>query len=204
MSRRLINISKRHLEKNYIIYFILSLLIIVGIIIGSIFILKVNEVKDTSFTYKFNYIFKFIKSENYTSKNIFNSSLIFNMKFLLFIWVLGFVGFGIIITPLIIGIKGFSIGLTVGYFVKEFGFKGFIFSILGFLPNYLLLIPIFLIIATVSILKSISYTNLKGNKLGNIDILDYGIILFSAFAVVTITVLLEGYFISTLFGLMSL
>lgn len=204
MSRRLINISKRHLEKSYIIYFILSLLIIVGIIIGSILILKVNEIKDTSFTYKFTYIFKFIKNENYTPKNIFNSSLIFNMKFLLFMWVLGFVGFGIIITPLIIGIKGFSIGLTVGYFVKKFGFKGFMFSILGFLPNYLLLIPIFLIIASVSILKSISYTNLKGNKLGNIDILDYGIILFAAFVVVTLTVLLEGYFISTLFRLMNL
>lgn len=199
MSRRLINISKRHLEKNYIIYFILGVFIIVGIIIGSIIILKLDGTEEINLMSYFNWIFNYIGSEGYTSIDIFKSSLFSNMKILLIIWTLGFISFGTFIIPLIICFKGVSIGFTVGFFIKSFGFKGFSFSILGLLPNYLIVFPVFLIMGTISILKSISHTNLKKSKCKSIDLSDYGIILLIFFCVILFTTFLEGFFVSALF-----
>lgn len=199
--RRLINMSKKHLEKNYSTYFLLSLFIVAGIIIGSILVLKINE--KFKFMSYFNYLLNYIGNQDYTPIDISKSSVIFNMRGLLIIWVVGFVSLGIIFTPLITCIKGVSIGLTVGFFVRRFGIKGFLFSVLGLLPSYLGLVPIFLIMGTISILKSISYTNSKKRNYRNIALSDYGIILLLFFLLALFIILLEGFFISILFKLMG-
>jgi len=81
-------------------------------------------------------------------------SLAMNLKFILPIYLLGLVSFGIIFTPLILCWKGINIGLTVGFIVKFFGVRGFIFTILGLLPQYLMIIPAFLGIAGLSLANS--------------------------------------------------
>lgn len=196
--------SKRHLEKNYIIYFLLCLFIIVGIMIGSIYVLRVNESENLKSMSYFNYVFNYLGNEDYTYINIYQSSLFFNIKFLLTFWVLGFISFGVLIIPLIISFKGISIGFTVGFFVKKFGIKGFLFSLLGFLPNYLILVPMFFIMGTVSILQSISRGKLKNNKFRKINLTDYSIILLVLFFITLFTTLLEGFFISTLLELIKI
>lgn len=204
MSRRFINMSKRHLEKNYIIYFVLCLFIIVGIIIGSIFVLRVNESESFKLMPYLNYVFNYLGNGEYTNKNIYQSSLFFNIKFLLMFWVLGFISVGILIIPLIVSFKGISIGFTVGFFVKKFGIKGFLFSLLGFLPNYLILVPIFFIMGTVSILQSISRSDFKNNKFREINLTDYSIILLVLFVITLFSSLLEGFFISILLELINI
>ncbi len=202
--RKLINISKRHLEKNYIIYLFLSLFIVIGIILGSILILKINTNNKSDLLPHFNYIFNYLENKNYTSIDIFKSSLFFNMKILLIIWILGFLNFGMLITPLIICFKGMSIGLTVGYFVKGFGFKGFLLSILGSLPNHLILVPIFLIVAAMSVIRSISCKCSKNSKLEIITLTDYAIILLLFFLIIFFTILLESFLVLISFKLIGI
>jgi len=193
ISTRTRNLSKRHFQNNFIVYFILVIFFVIGIIIGAILINRLSAEEKLKIANYFSWIFKYIGEKNYKSIDIFKLSLFSNVKIVLVIWIIGLIGLGILIIPIILCCKGVAIGFTVGFLVKEFGIKGFMFALSGLLPHYLIIIPGFLAIGSVGLSYSMYRVKSKRNRIYSKDIADYSILILLFFIIVIVGSFVEGF-----------
>lgn len=195
MFKNLINKIKRQFQNNYLIYFILMLCMIIGIIVGSFVVIKYKQSEGLKLIAYFNWVFKYLNNEIYGSINIFKFSFFSNIKIIIFIWLIGLIGLGVFIIPIIICLKGVSIGFTVGCLVNSFGFKGFLFSCFGLFPYYLLAMPTFLLMAGISTFNSIFKNKFKKNNiLKSKQFVDYSFVLLLVSIFILLNALIEGFF----------
>lgn len=192
----------RHFQNNFIIYFILSTVFAIGIIIGAISIKVLNTEQKNNIIVFLNSFFKAMKNDGFDSILIFKQSIIDNFKTIGLMWLTGLIIIGIGIIPIAVMFRGFAIGFTVGFIVNEYGTKGFLFSILGILPQNLFIIPGIISISSVGIAFSLNNikkrkTKLRYNKI-NLNIMDYSILILFFSIIVFIGTLIEA-FISPIF-----
>ncbi len=146
----------KHFGKNYFLYFITILFLMIGISAGSVTtkILDATQKKELiSFMDSF---FKVLNEDSINSIVLLKQSILNNIQTLILIWVLGVVVIGLPIIFGVIILRGFIIGFTVGFLFIEYGFKGFLFSIFSILPQNLFIIPGLIISSVISIGFSIS------------------------------------------------
>ncbi len=203
ISTRARSLSKRHFQNNFIVYFILVISFLIGIVIGAILINRLGTEERLGIANYFSWIFKYIDKNNYRYLDIFKLSLLSNLKIVLIIWIVGLIGLGILAIPIIICWKGAAIGFTVGFLVKEFGFKGFIFSLSGLLPHYLIIIPGFLAIGAVGLSYSIFKVKNKGRRIYSKEIADYSILILLFFMIVIVGCFIEGFITPYFLNLIS-
>lgn len=194
MSLRVRNLSKRHFQNNFIIYFILGICFVVGIVVGAILINRLSANENYKIFNYFSWIFKYTEEWDYRKLDIFKLSLFSNIKIVLVIWILGLISLGILIIPLIICWKGATIGFTVGFLVKEFGMKGFIFALLGLLPHYLIIIPGILAVGAVGLSFSTYNVKSKSRRISSRDMADYSILILLFFIIILVGCFIEGFF----------
>lgn len=66
-------------------------------------------------------------------------------------WILGITMIGLPIILLLLFLKGMVIGFTIGFFVQQMGWKGFLLSFVSVLPQNLIIIPVFIVVAVISV-----------------------------------------------------
>ena len=93
-------------------------------------------------------------NQGISSANVYKSFLkSLSLEFKSFL-VLFFCGIAVVGAPaavFFIGIKGYAIGFTVGFFIKCFGLAGVLASIGGVFPHYLILVPAFMAMGVICI-----------------------------------------------------
>jgi stage II sporulation protein M len=196
----------RHFQDNFLIYFILSSVFAIGIIIGAITIKVLKAEQVDNMIIFLNSFFKAMEVNGFDNLSILKQSIIDNFKTIGLVLGTGLIIVGIGIIPIVIMFRGFAIGFTVGFIVNEFGFKGFLFSILGILPQNLLIIPGIISISSIGMAFSIN--NIKKRNLGfknnryNSNIANYLFLILFFSAIVLIGTLIEAFissnFLSTL------
>lgn len=196
----------KHFQDNFLIYFILSIIFAIGIIIGAITIKVLRADQIDNILVFLNSFFKAMEGNEFDGISILKQSIIDNFKTIGLVLGTGLIIIGIGIIPIVIIFRGFAIGFTVGFIVNEFGFKGFLFSILGILPQNLLIIPG--IISISSIGMGLSINNLKRRNLGfrnsryNTGIMDYLFLILFFTTIILIGTFIEAFvssnFLSTL------
>ncbi|NMA86186.1 MAG: stage II sporulation protein M [Tissierellia bacterium] len=196
----------KHFQDNFLIYFILSTIFAIGIIIGAITIKVLRADQIDNILVFLNSFFKAMEGNEFEGISILKQSIIDNFKTIGLVLGTGLIIIGIGIIPIVIIFRGFAIGFTVGFIVNEFGFKGFLFSILGILPQNLLIIPG--IISISSIGMGLSINNLKRRNLGfrnsryNTGIMDYLFLILFFTTIILIGTFIEAFvssnFLSTL------
>lgn len=130
-----------YLKRNIIQYIFLSIILIIGIIIGSI---TVNLISDIQLENIQSFINGFLTNVNNISvdySSIFYLSMSNNMKTAVLLILLGLSVVGI---PFILGIilfRGFVLGFTVGFLIEELGSKGLVLSVFSILPQNLIILP---------------------------------------------------------------
>lgn len=124
----IINFSKNH---KAIIF--LSVLLIVGMVFGTVSISTVNM----DFIYKVDFLFlnDFNSRVSGTHLEIFTSSLLSLTAFSLLIEFVTLSFFGALLIPILTIFKGLGIGMTAGYLYLIYGLKGIAFYILILLPG---------------------------------------------------------------------
>ncbi len=185
--RKLSNVIKRNLRNNFLLCFILGLLFIAGIIIGSILSNNLNLEDSIKISNRFNWIFRYMKDENMKFADTVLSSLLPNLKTIFIICIFGLISFGIPIIPLLLCWKGIGVGFTVGLLVKIFGLKGFTFSILSLFPHYLIEIPCYLGIAAVGTSNSINIWRKRKSRINYNSNSDYLIMMSLLSILITIS-----------------
>ena len=120
-------------SKNYRTIIFLSILLLLGMVLGTISISAVNM----DFIYKVDFLFLNDFKERIASSNleIFASSLLSLSFFSLLIEFVTLSFFGALLIPVLIAFKGLGIGMTAGYLYLIYGLKGIAFYILILLPG---------------------------------------------------------------------
>lgn len=197
MPRKIKRWLYRHYQNNFFVYFIISLLFILGVLAGAITIKIIGPEKNNDVMLFLNSLFKAIDNNSLNSISIFKQSLIDNYKAILILWISGILYLGIIVSPAIMLFRGFALGFSVGFFVYEYGLKGFLFSILGIFPQNLIIIPGIISIASVSMAFSLSSMKKKKIRLKNntrlSQIVDYSLIILAFSSVIFIGSIIEAY-----------
>jgi len=175
------NIIKEHLENNKREYFIISIIFLIGIVIGVIFI---NNTSGTEKNQISEYINNFINSlkTDYTidSNELLKKSIINNIILVILIWFMGMAVIGIPIVYAIIFSKAFSLGYTISSSVAVLGLgKGILFNIITLLFQNIIFVPclISLGVSGMKLYKSI----VKDRRRENIKIEIFRHTIFSLF-----------------------
>ena len=158
---------KEHIINNKKEYIIVTLIFIIGIFIGVMFINNTKEAEyDTLKNYIVDFMNKFESIQNLDNLQLLRESIFNNIILACLIWFFGTTVIGI---PVVFGIvlyRGFCLGYTISSFISVLGISkglGFIFSSL-FLQN-ILFIPAIIAIAVsgFKLYKSITKDRRKDN-----------------------------------------
>lgn len=131
-----------HFENNFTKYFFLIFIFSVGICIGSISLSYININTQNNISEYITSFLNHVKNRQISLNNLFIESFINNIKIIFIVWLFGTTIMGLPIIFALIGFKGFSIGLSVAYFIKVMGIaKGLTFALISIVPQNIILIP---------------------------------------------------------------
>lgn len=141
--------------------------------------------------------FQILSQKSFDAFSVLKQSLINNLQTGILTWILGVTIIGIPLILLIIVIRGFILGFTVGFLIEQMGLSGFFFSIFAILPQNLFIIPGIIIIAVIAISFSVMIIKSKLNKNYQIDMgrqfMLYSTVISMVFLVILIGSIVEAY-----------
>lgn len=192
---KILETIKDKIHKDKKTYIIVSIIFIIGIFLGVIFINNLdNNVQNEVNLYINDYI-NLLKN-NYEIDNIkfLQKSIINNCIFVLFIWFMGSTLIGIPIIFLMLIYKGFSLSYTISSIILTLGIgKGSIFCILSMLLQNIIIIPatICLGVSGIKIYKSVIKNKTKENI--KLEIIRHSLISICLLGILIISSFVETY-----------
>lgn len=128
--------------------------------------------------------------------DIFRQALTLNLRYLLLTWFLGLFGFGFPFVAGLVGLRGFSLGFTVGFLVSRDSFKGVLFAAGAILPHNLILVPTFIVGSatafSLSLLRLRNYLEKRPGALRE-QIGSYSLVFILVGLLMGVAVLTEAY-----------
>lgn len=158
---------RQHIVNNGKEYFLVTILFIIGIFMGVLFVNNMQETQRNGLeTYFNNFIEKMKMIENLENKGLLKNSISSNVAIAITLWFFGTTVIGI---PIVFGIviyRGFCLGYTIASSVAIMGMgKGISFIVITILLQNLIFIPAILALAVsgFKLYKSIVKDNRKEN-----------------------------------------
>ncbi|MGI6713024.1 MAG: stage II sporulation protein M [Bacillota bacterium] len=178
----------KYFGDNLLLYYIIPVIFIIGIIFG---ILGAGELNDQQIKELGDFIDVFINSlptSNVDAQMETKHALITNIRVMLYTWFLGLTVIGIPLTLFITFARGFVLGFTIGFLIGEKSTQGILLVLLTVLPQNIILIPVILAAAMLSI--SFSLFIIRGKFMGKT------LNLSKRFCGYTITFMILGFFVA--------
>lgn len=189
------NIIVTHIMNNLREYFITITIILIGILLGIVYINNIPDISFESISQYITSIIDTIKNNNISSTIVtLKTSIINNLSLGLLIWIFGSTIIGIVIVYFIIAFKGFSFGYTISSVISTLGVrKGLIFIGSGMFLQNLIAIPCFIVLG-VSATK-LCYTIIRNKSEVNIkaELLQHTIFSFFIFILLIFSSIVEVY-----------
>lgn len=125
--------------------------------------------------------------------------MFFNFLFISLTFLFGLLNIGILST-LLIFLRGSLLGIAVGFTVQNYDIKGFIVTVVGIYPQYIIYLPCILLAGVLAILfdRRTNLINRKRHNVIKINLSDYIILFVLIIILMTIASFYEG-FISPIF-----
>ncbi|MFA5524262.1 MAG: stage II sporulation protein M [Tissierellales bacterium] len=187
----------KNIKDNFTLYFLLALALMIGISAGAITVNILNEDQSQNLISFLDSFFKVLSQEKIDSFTLLKHSFINNFQTIIIIWILGITVIGLPIIIIIVVLRGFIVGFTVGFLINELGFKGFAFSLLTILPQNIFVIPGLIILAVLSInfsIKIVTSKTKRGSKFSFIsELTSYSITTAMISVLIIIGSLVEAY-----------
>lgn len=144
-----------HLRDYSSIYLFVVVLFLMGVIFGAVIVnsLSISQ-KEDLFYYLSQFFGQAATGEVIQAKDLFIQSFFHNSKFIGLIWILGISIIGLPVILILLFIKGITVGFTVGFLVNQMGWNGFLLSFVSILPQNLVIIPVYIIMASLSVVFS--------------------------------------------------
>lgn len=156
------SMTSKHIKNFLLLYFIVLIFFIAGISAGAFTVDALGAEQKGELVSYFQGFFKVLNKEPVCSGAVFRQSLINNLQFIILIWFLGITVVGALFILILVGVKGFIIGFSVGFLAEEMGFRGLIFALASILPQNLLIVPGIIVAGVMGI--GFSLTMIKRKK----------------------------------------
>ena len=181
-------------DKKYVLFSLI--LIILGIITGSLFIVILNSTDKNLVIEYISAFMENIKNSSINNLDLLKNAVISNYIVIFILLIIGFTSFLFPINVLILFYKSFIIGFSLSSFILTYGIKGTLLSIFYMLPHLLINILIFCLLTAFTLKISISMIKCV-IKRKDVNMRMYfnkylSIIIFS-FLILILTSLYEGY-----------
>ena len=149
-----------HMKNHATIYTFMLILFLTGIIFGAVIVNSMNFVQKQDLFFYLEQFFGQVAHENFIDKqDILKNSFLYHARYLLFIFILGLSVIGLPIVWILLFVKGLVIGFSVGFIVNQLGTNGFILASLSIAPQNLLIIPVYIIAGSLSMIFSLTLIN---------------------------------------------
>lgn len=189
------NMILGYINENIKIYAIVTLMFLIGWVIGIIFVNNSQEVQQEQINGYINTFIQGIKADAEISKpEILKNSILSNLGITVLLWFLGSTVIGMPLIYIVILYKGYSIGCTISAIVASLGTgKGIVFILSTMLLQSIIYIPCLLSLAVsgVKLYKQIMEDRRTENI--KIQILRHSIFCVFIFLMLVIAALIETY-----------
>jgi len=186
-------------DKKYVLFSLI--LVILGIITGSIFIVILNSTdKNLVIEYISNFINN-IKNGSVNNIDVLKNTLITNYIIIFILIIIGFTCFLFPINILILFYKAFIIGFSLASFILTYGIKGILLSIIYVFPHLIINILIFCLLTAFTLkisINMIKYIIKKKDVNMRSYFNKYFSLIILSIIIITITALYEAYILSYL------
>lgn len=163
------------MSKSKVWYIICFFCVCTGVVVGIYSIRYMTEESSKGVVDLIKQNLMYIQGGEVFYKDIVYRSLKLYIPTIVIVWILGFTIIGIPVVLLINSIKGFTFGFTLGFLILFFGDKNINFSIIMFLIQNLIIIPIFIISSVISINMTSKIFFDKNKEKRNKNMLNYSI-----------------------------
>lgn len=141
-----------HFREHSSIYLFVVVLFLMGVIFGAIVVNSLSFTqKEDLFYYLSQFFGQVSEGKVAASKDLLMQSFFHNSKYIGLMWILGISIIGLPVILVLLFIKGMVVGFTVGFLVNQMHWDGFLLSFVSILPQNLIIIPIFIFGATLSV-----------------------------------------------------
>lgn len=145
-----------HVKEHATIYLFMLILFLTGIIFGAIIVNSMNVTKKLDLFFYLKRFFGDLSGEHSMDNlDILKSSVIYHVKYLLLIFLLGLSVIGLPVIWILLFLKGIVVGFSVGFIVNQLGFKGLLIAALSIAPQNIIIIPIYIISGSIAMIFSL-------------------------------------------------
>lgn len=156
MKKRLYPSNAVSFREHSSIFLFIVVLFFMGVIFGAIVVNSMSFTQKEDLFYYLSQFFGQVSTENAgENSDLFLQSFLHNSKFIGLIWILGISIIGLPVILILLFVKGMVVGFTVGFLVSQMGWKGFLLAVSSILPQNLIIIPVFIIMAALSVIFSL-------------------------------------------------
>lgn len=149
-------------NKKTLLFF--TILLIIGIIAGSIFMAILSETDKKLVTDYFNNYISNIENNKLNYLEGIKNGLFNNLLYIIIIWILGISIIGIPIVTIMFFIKSFTLGFSTASIVFNYKLKGCLLNFINIFPHQMIYFLIYMLITTYSIFFSLKMINSIINK----------------------------------------
>lgn len=150
------NVVATHFREHSSIYLFVVVLFLMGVIFGAVVVNSLTFSQKEDLFYYLSQFFGQVANEKVaTSSDLFKQSFLHNSKFIGLIGLLGISIIGLPLILILLFMKGMVVGFTVGFLVNQMNWSGFLLSFVAVLPQNFIIIPIFIVTATIAVTISL-------------------------------------------------
>lgn len=149
-------------NKKTLLFF--TILLIIGIIAGSIFMAILSETDKKIVIDYFNNYISNIENNKLNYLESIKNGLFNNLLYIIIIWILGISIIGIPIVTIMFFIKSFTLGFSIASIVFNYKLKGCLLNFINIFPHQMIYFLIYMLITTYSIFFSLKMINSIINK----------------------------------------
>lgn len=158
---------KLNISFNKMVILLLCVTMLVGAAVGAVMANLMNIDQFTRLSQFMDNFFNDFGTSSISKADIFNECIIKYGKTIIILWFLGFISVGAIFIFVVIFSKGLSYGFTTAFIIRQFGVKGILYSFALYIPQNIILIPVYFFIAFLSLKYILKNIGNKGAKSGN-------------------------------------
>jgi stage II sporulation protein M len=195
---KLMELWKNHCQDNLRLYFAAVFSLILGIVLGALTVKTLSYEENSELAEYINIFLSGLPDTELDNFLLTQKSLTINLRIIFLIWFLGLTVVGAPLIMVVLSLKGFILGFTVGFFIQERGLQGILLSIFSFTPPNLLILPALITAAVLGI--SFSSWLFRGHFRSGRWNLTQQFMAYSFATVILSTAILGGAFIEAYFS----
>lgn len=143
-----------HLRQHAGIYFFLFVLFGVGVAFGALAVGALEDNQKLELVHYLRHFLGAVRGEGEgppAARQVFSLAFGSNLRTVGLIFLLGLSVIGVPLVPVVVFLRGFILGFTVGFLMSQLGWPGFGMVLLAVLPQNLILVPALLILAAAAL-----------------------------------------------------